>query len=75
MPKVPDAQGRWAGHMLREAGASPATTPGLRIIVDRVSEEPVPALFAVAEGADLLVPGSGGLRGRRYWSTMRSERS
>ncbi|MER6129041.1 universal stress protein [Streptomyces sp. NPDC001795] len=60
----PDAQGRWADHMLREVEAKIAHRhPGLRITVDRVCEEPVPALLSAAEEAELLVLGSRGLGG------------
>ncbi|MFJ4483782.1 universal stress protein [Streptomyces longwoodensis] len=57
-----DPQMRWADHMLREAEATVARRhPGLRIITDRLAEEPVPALLGAAGRADLLVLGSRGL--------------
>ncbi|MFF4805608.1 universal stress protein [Streptomyces sp. NPDC001351] len=53
-----------ADRMLREAEATIALRhPGLRITTDRLVEEPVPALLAAAEEADLLVLGSRGLGG------------
>ncbi|MFF8910648.1 universal stress protein [Streptomyces olivaceoviridis] len=51
-----------ADRVLREAGATIARRhPGLRIITDRVPEEPVPALLGAAGEGDLLVLGSRGL--------------
>ncbi|MFE1293957.1 universal stress protein [Streptomyces sp. NPDC058731] len=59
-----DVQSNWADRMLREAEATIARHhPRLRVTTDRVTEEPVPALLAAAEKADLLVLGSRGLGG------------
>ncbi|MFI6359772.1 universal stress protein [Streptomyces sp. NPDC050743] len=59
-----DQQIRWADHMLREAEATIARRhPGMRIITDRLTEEPVSALLGAAGEADLLVLGSRGLGG------------
>ncbi|MCZ4606574.1 universal stress protein [Streptomyces sp. Lzd4kr] len=63
-PALSDPQRDWADRMPREAETRLAQRhPGLRINVDRTAEQPVPALLAAAEDAELLVLGSRGLSG------------
>ncbi|SEE71390.1 Universal stress protein family protein [Streptomyces sp. KS_5] len=58
-PAGSDSQREWADRMLREAETRLAQRhPGLRITVDRIAEQPVPALLAGAGDAELLVLGS-----------------
>ncbi|MFC7259316.1 universal stress protein [Streptomyces lutosisoli] len=59
-----DPRHDWAERLPRETAARLAERhPGLSISADRVAEQPVTALLAAAEDADLLVLGSRGLSG------------
>ncbi|WP_405876934.1 universal stress protein [Streptomyces sp. NBC_01136] len=64
VPPVDDPRGEWAERLPRETAARLAERhPRLHIIAERIPEQPVTALLAVAEDADLLVLGSRGLGG------------
>jgi nucleotide-binding universal stress UspA family protein len=63
-PSGPESQRQWAESMLGETEAKLTRRyPGLRTVVDRLAEEPVPALLAEAREAEPLVLGSRGLSG------------
>lgn len=63
-PEGCDTQREWADRMPREAESRLAGRhPGLSITVDRIADQPVPALLAAADEAELLVLGSRGLSG------------
>ncbi|MGW1064802.1 universal stress protein [Streptomyces aureus] len=59
-----DPQREWAERLPRETAARlVADHPGLSVTAERVAEQPVTALLAAAEDAELLVLGSRGLGG------------
>ncbi|MFI0966297.1 universal stress protein [Streptomyces sp. NPDC021080] len=59
-----DPQRAWAERLPRETAAELAADhPGLSVTAERVAEQPVTALLAAAEDAELLVLGSRGLGG------------
>jgi len=61
---VSDADRDWVERMSREAQSRLVHRyPGLRIGLDRIAEQPVPALLAAAEDAEVLVLGTRGLNG------------
>ncbi|WRZ94900.1 universal stress protein [Streptomyces sp. NBC_01007] len=63
-PPSEDPQREWAERLPRETAAKLAVDhPGLSITAERVAEQPVTALLAAAEDAELLVLGSRGLSG------------
>ncbi|MFF3405551.1 universal stress protein [Streptomyces sp. NPDC002742] len=63
-PSSEDPEREWAERLPRETAAKLAADhPGLSIAAERVAEQPVTALLAAAENAELLVLGSRGLSG------------
>ncbi|MFJ6838647.1 universal stress protein [Streptomyces sp. NPDC091209] len=63
-PSSEDPQREWAERLPRETAARLAADhPGLSVTAERVAEQPVTALLAAAEDAELLVLGSRGLGG------------
>ncbi|MER5469052.1 universal stress protein [Streptomyces sp. NPDC002935] len=63
-PPSEDPQRAWAERLPRETAAKlVADHPGLSVTAERVAEQPVTALLAAAEDAELLVLGSKGLSG------------
>jgi nucleotide-binding universal stress UspA family protein len=64
LPPLDDPRSEWAERLPRETAARLAERhPGLHISAERIPEQPVTALLAAAEEADLLVLGSRGLGG------------
>lgn len=64
VPPMDDPRSEWAERLPRETAARLAERhPSLHITAERIPEQPVTALLAVAEEADLLVLGSRGLGG------------
>ncbi|MFE1288499.1 universal stress protein [Streptomyces sp. NPDC058751] len=63
-PSSEDPQRDWAERLPHETAAGLVTDhPGLSVTAERVAEQPVTALLAAAEDAELLVLGSRGLGG------------
>ncbi|MET9893229.1 universal stress protein [Streptomyces sp. NPDC006465] len=63
-PQAEDPQRAWAERLPHETAAKlTADHPGLSVVAERVAEQPVTALLAAAEDAELLVLGSRGLSG------------
>ncbi|MFD5632755.1 universal stress protein [Streptomyces sp. NPDC127077] len=63
-PPSEDPQRAWAERLPRDTAARLAADhPGLSATAERIAEQPVTALPAAAEGAELLVLGSRGLGG------------
>ncbi|MGW1964465.1 universal stress protein [Streptomyces sp. NPDC001935] len=63
-PPSEDPQREWAERLPHETAVKLAADhPGLSVTAERVAEQPVAALLAAAEGAELLVLGSRGLGG------------
>ncbi|MFD5813852.1 universal stress protein [Streptomyces sp. NPDC127038] len=63
-PPSEDPRREWAERLPRDTAAKLAADhPGLSVSGERVAEQPVPALLAASEDAELLVLGSRGLGG------------